>query len=87
VPPVKHPTSVRLETFVEGSWKLETEFILLLHPERYAARLAAKGKVGRAIELDERFRPTGKVWEGSTSTVCSYCEETHTGPHDGRCLL
>lgn len=86
MPAVVHPKLVRLETLVDGSWVRGLD-VALLYPERYAERLAAKGKVGRAIELDDRLQPTGQVWGGGAVGNCSVCEEIHEGPYDGRCLL
>lgn len=78
------PRLCRLERLEKGEWKA-VGTVSLLHPERYAERLAAKGKAGRAIELDERLQP-GRVHAVDVKN-CPVCGDPHAAPYDGSCLL
>lgn len=80
------PKLVRLERFIDGQWVVSQTAISLLYPEKYAPRLLAKGKVGRATELDERLQATGQVW-GAAEGLCPLCEVVHPGPYNGECIL
>jgi hypothetical protein len=55
------PTFCRLELWnpAKTDWSVAHAGIALLHPERYVARLAAKGKTARVILVD-----TGEVIYG-----------------------
>lgn len=89
------PHLVRLEYLTREGWVVGHAAINLLDPGRYVERLAAKGKFGRATELD-----TGEVWEPAElpdlallypsdnkvpSVKCHFCEGTGHAP--GECLL
>lgn len=56
------PTLCRLEYLGRKGWVMGHAGVALLAPERYVERLTARGKFGRATELDDRLQPTGKVW-------------------------
>lgn len=85
MPAVETPKLCRLEKLIRGEW-VKVGDHSLLHPERYAERLAVKGIVGRATELDDSLQPTGKVHTVDVKT-CPVCDEAHLGPYDGSCLL
>lgn len=55
------PTLVRMEHLEPGGWVRVGEYNLL-HPERVPERYREHGKFARCTELDDRLRPTGKVW-------------------------
>lgn len=69
-----------------GDWTVAHAGVPLLHPERYSERLAANGKVARAIVVE-----TGEVFQScetpAKAPTCEYCGERHAEPHDGACLL
>lgn len=69
-----------------GDWVVGHAGVGLLHPERYSQRLAANGKVGRAIVVE-----TGEVFQSVATPepqpTCLFCDERHPEPHDGGCLL
>jgi len=56
------PTLCRLEYLTPHGWAVGHAAVNLLHPQRYVERLWARGKAGRATELDDRLQPTGQVW-------------------------
>lgn len=76
------PTLVRLEYRTPNGWVIGHKGIALLHPGRYVERLAEKGKIGRAIALDDQLQPTGQVWGGAPG--CGLCAGDH---QEGRCLI
>lgn len=85
-PKIPVPTLVQLQRMDDdGNWvAVGTEN--LLYPHRYAERLAAHGKTGRAVALDDHLQPTGTVYEPVVER-CPVCERTHVAPYDGTCLL
>ena len=94
------PTLVRLEYLTPTGWAVGHRAMNLLHPARYVERLAARGKIGRATELDDQLQPTGTVWQPDElpdpaqlvpsdtpipRLACSFCG---AGGHpEGRCLI
>ena len=55
------PTFVRLEFLTPTGW-VDNGTAALLYPHRYPERLREKGKFGRCTALDEKLKPTGRVW-------------------------
>jgi hypothetical protein len=80
----------RLEYWVpsKGEWDVGHVGVNLLHPRRYAERLAARGKVGRVIVVDtgEVIQPLDPK-EPEAEMLCNICETIHAAPYDGSCLL
>lgn len=60
---IRQPTLCRLELYTPQGWVRNGPDVNLLFPERYPARLEERKKYGRAIELDDRLKPTGRKWE------------------------
>lgn len=99
----------RLEYMTRAGWVTGHAGIALLDPGRYVERLAANGKFGRALELDDRLQPTLRRWEPAKlpdpkdlvpatvgnpavpqlrkSAACPHCDEQHSPPYDGRCMI
>lgn len=59
----KLPVLCRLDYYTPRGWVTHTAAVNLLFPERYPQRLEERGKYGRAVELGEGLKPTGKTWE------------------------
>lgn len=57
------PTFVRLEYLTPDGWHQGHAGVNLIDPGAYVTRLAKRQKYGRAVELGEDLKPTGKVWE------------------------
>lgn len=62
---IPKPYFVRLEYYTPEGWKTGHAGVGLLSPERYVERLEANGKYGRALELGDGLKPTGRKWEPS----------------------
>lgn len=62
---LEHPTPCRLQIYTPTGWVTTQDYVMLLHPERYPERLEEKRKFGRALELTDGGKPTGKKWEPS----------------------
>lgn len=56
------PTLVRLEYLTPDGWVCGHAGINLLDPQRYVDRLLDRRKFGRAIVLDDRLQPRGRVY-------------------------
>lgn len=56
------PRLTRLETYKRGQWVVSHAGVALLHPDRYAPRLADRGLIARATVLDENLQPTDEVY-------------------------
>lgn len=80
------PVYVRLEEWVDGEWVVRLEPVPLMYPDAYAPRLAAHGKIARAVNLD-----TGEIYGPDTPKAeecLIYCGQVHVGANtDGMCLL
>jgi len=77
------PAFVRLEAWSESKkeWVVQHAGINLLHPQRYAERYAANGKVVRAVDIE-----SGKVYKAKTiAAVCEFCQSVECD--GGSCLL
>ena len=55
------PTLCRLDHWTPDGWQTVEPAVALLFPARFPERLEAKGKFGRAVELDAQLQPTGAV--------------------------
>lgn len=60
---IPKPYFCRLEYYTPEGWKTGHAGIALLNPQRYVERLEERNKYGRALELGEDLKPTGKKWE------------------------
>ncbi len=97
------PTFVRLEEWDGEAWQTRMEGVNLMYPEKYPERLAAHGKVARAVALltGEVFAaddappgpgPSVGPWVESEAPAAEecllWCGEVHVGANgDGSCLL
>ena len=60
---IRQPTLCRLELYTPTGWVTHLAAVNLLFPERYPERLEERRKYGRAVELGENLKPTGRKWE------------------------